>query len=134
MPMNVRTFSLAVIATALFALPAAAHHSFAMFDADKTVNLTGIVKEMEWANPHCWIYMMAQDENGKIQEYALEMQGPGQSLHNGWKPDSVKAGDKITAAIHPLRTGAHGGQLLSVVLASGQKLNATGKAPSPYGE
>jgi hypothetical protein len=113
---------------------ASAHHSFAMFDAEKTITLTGTVKEFEWTNPHMWLYVMAPDTAGKVVEYPLEMQGPGQSVKNGWKQDSVKPGDKVTVAMHPLRTGARGGQLLSVVLPSGQKLFVTGKAPSPFGE
>jgi hypothetical protein len=132
--MPVKSIGLAGFAAALFALPAFAHHSFSMFDAEKTVTLNGTVKEMEWTNPHSWVYLMVQDESGKIVEYPLEMQGTGQSTRLGWKPDSVKPGDKVTAEIHPLRTGAHGGQLLSVVLASGQKLGVTGKPPSPFGE
>jgi hypothetical protein len=132
--MTVKNIAIAAFAAALFALPAFAHHSFSMFDAEKTITLSGIVKEMEWANPHSWVYLMAQDESGKIVEYPLEMQGTGQSVRLGWKPDSVKAGDKVTVEMHPLRTGAHGGQLLSVVLPSGQKLGVTGKPPSPFGE
>jgi hypothetical protein len=113
---------------------ASAHHSFAMFDAEKTITLSGTVKEFEWTNPHMWLYVMAPDASGKVVEYPLEMQGPGQSVKNGWKQDSVKPGDKVTVDIHPLRTGARGGQLLSVILPSGQKLFVTGRAPSPFGD
>jgi len=126
--------ALTALALSLFALPASAHHSFAMFDADKTITLSGTVKEIEWANPHIWLYVMVPDAGGKPQEYALEMQGPGQSVRLGWKPDSVKPGDKVTVDMHPLRTGSRGGQLLSVVLPTGQRLGVTGKAPSPFGE
>ena len=44
--------------------PALAHHSFAMFDADKTVTMTGTVKEFEWTNPHVWLRIMAADQAG----------------------------------------------------------------------
>jgi Family of unknown function (DUF6152) len=133
--MRVQVLSFAgMAAAALMAVPATAHHSFAMFDAEKTLTLSGTVKEIEWTNPHMWLYVMAPDQTGKIQEYPLEMQGPGQSMKNGWKQDSVKPGDKVTVEMHPLKTGARGGQLMSVLLPSGQKLNVTGKAPSPFGE
>src|SRR5258706_15627750 len=132
--MNVKTFSLAMLTAAAFAVPALAHHSFAMFDAEKTVTLNGTVKEFEWTNPHMWLYVMVQDAGGKALEYPLEMQGPGQNMKNGWKQDSLKPGDKVTVEMHPLKTGARGGQLLTVVLPSGQKLNVGGKAPSPFGE
>jgi hypothetical protein len=132
--MKVQVLCLAGMAVTLMAGQASAHHSFAMFDAEKTITLSGTVKELEWTNPHMWLYVMAADPTGKIQEYPLEMQGPGQSMKNGWKQDSVKPGDKVTVEMHPLRTGARGGQLMTVVLPSGQKLNVTGKAPSPFGE
>jgi hypothetical protein len=125
---------LAALATMPVAMPASAHHSFAMFDAEKTITLNGTVKEIEWTNPHMWLYVMAPDQSGKVQEFPLEMQGPGQSMKNGWKQDSVKPGDKVTVEMHPLKTGARGGQLLTVVLPSGQKLNVGGKAPSPFGD
>ena len=132
--MKVQPLCLAGIAAVLLVPPAFAHHSFAMFDAEKTITLNGTVKEFEWTNPHMWLYVMVQDAGGKALEYPLEMQGPGQSLKNGWKQDSLKPGDKVTVEMHPLKTGARGGQLLTVVLPSGQKLNVGGKAPSPFGE
>ena len=132
--MKVTALCVAGIAACLLAPPASAHHSFAMFDAEKTITLTGTVRELEWTNPHMWLYVMVQDASGKVQEYPLEMQGPGQSMKNGWKQDSVKPGDKVTVEMHPLRTGARGGQLMNVVLPSGQRLNVTGKAPSPFGD
>lgn len=132
--MKVQSLCLAGIAAVLLAPPAFAHHSFAMFDAEKTITLNGTVKEFEWTNPHMWLYVMVQDASGKPLEYPLEMQGPGQSMKNGWKQDSLKPGDKVTVEMHPLKTGARGGQLLTVVLPSGRKLDVGGKAPSPFGE
>jgi hypothetical protein len=132
--MKVQILSIAAIAAPFLTPPASAHHSFAMFDAEKTITLNGTVKEIEWTNPHMWLYVMAPDPTGKVQEYPLEMQGPGQSMKNGWKQDSVHPGDKVTVEMHPLKTGARGGQLMSVVLPSGQRLNVTGKAPSPFGD
>jgi hypothetical protein len=56
------------------AAPALAHHSFAMFERDKFVNLSGVVKEYEWTNPHAWIHIMAPDAQGKAVEWSFEMQ------------------------------------------------------------
>jgi hypothetical protein len=107
-----------------------AHHSFAMFDREKTLTLTGTVKEFQWTNPHAWIYMMVSDDSGTAIEYGLEMQGTGQATKNGWKPDSIKVGDKVTVTMHPLKSGSHGGQLLAVVLPDGRRLAVTGAPPS----
>ncbi len=115
---------------AISAMPAMAHHSFSMFDREKTLTLTGTVKQLEWTNPHAWLYVMV-DDNGKPVEYPLEMQGTGQAQKNGWRPDTVKPGDRVTVAMHPLKSGSHGGQLLTVVLPDGRKMAVTGRPADP---
>jgi hypothetical protein len=120
--MSTRTILLAGIAASLIAAPAVAHQSFAMFDATKTVTMNGTVKSFEWTNPHMWLTVTVDGT-----DYPLEMQGIAGAVRFGWKRDSVKSGDKITVDIHPLRDGTHGGQLVGVVLASGQKLGVMGQ-------
>jgi hypothetical protein len=116
--------TLVAFCSLMLAGPALAHHSFSMFDRDKTLTLNGTVKQLEWTNPHAWLHVMV-DENGKTIEYPLEMQAIGQAVKNGWKPDSVKPGDKVSVVMHPLRSGSHGGQLLYVTLPDGHKLAVT---------
>jgi hypothetical protein len=133
--MNFKAFCLTAVAAFAPAVPAFAHHSFAMFDADKTVTITGTVKEFEWTNPHAWLRVMVQDQTaGKPLQWALEMGSPGQQAGRGWKPDSVKPGDKVTITLHPLKDGSRGGQLLSAVLPSGQQLNNGGNRNNPLAE
>ena len=51
-------YTLALIAAALAAPLAQAHHSFAAeFDRSKPVKLTGVVTKLEWQNPHIWFYI-----------------------------------------------------------------------------
>ena len=120
--MNSKIVTLAGAATFLFAVPALAHHSFAMFDADKTVELVGTVKEFQWTNPHSWLQVMVSDNAGKMTEWSLEMGAPGGLARSGWRPKTVVPGDKVTVSIHPLKDGSAGGQLLSVVLPNGTKM------------
>src|SRR6185436_11441054 len=84
--------------------PAFAHHSFAMFDADKKVTLEGTVKEFQWTNPHAWILMTVGSD-----QWAIEMGGPGGLARQGWVPKTLTPGMKISAVIHPLKDGTHGG-------------------------
>jgi len=79
--MKFNVFAIATIAFLMFALPAIAHHSFAMFDREKSVTLTGVVKEFEWTNPHVWIHMMVPDQAGKPVAFIC---------HAGWVPISAK--------------------------------------------
>jgi hypothetical protein len=120
--MNIRVLGTVGVAASLLAAPAFAHHSFAMFDATKNLTLQGTVKNFEWTNPHMWLYVMVPQASGAPLEYPLEMMAVQGAVKLGWKPDSVKAGDKISFEFHPLRDGHPGGQLISIVLADGKKL------------
>jgi hypothetical protein len=126
--MNGKIVGLAAVLTGI-AVPVVAHHSFAMFDADKTVTLKGIVKELEWTNPHVWMRMMVVDpKTGKPLQYALEMGSVARSTYDGWKKDTVRPGDAVTLTIHPLKDGSRGGMYLAAELADGTKLGRTGPA------
>jgi hypothetical protein len=119
--MNVKTLSLASIAVAVFAAPASAHHSFAMFDATKTITLQGTVKEFEWTNPHSWLRVMVNDEKtGKPMLWALELSSPARLTTMGMHSDSVHAGDNVSVTFHPMRDGTRGGQFIQATLPGGK--------------
>jgi hypothetical protein len=120
---NMKSMPLMLAAAVLASIsaPVMAHHSFAMFDSDKTISLTGTLKEFEWSNPHAWIRIEVADAaSGQPAEWAFEMGSPGQLGARGMKPDSVKPGDKLVIKAHPLKDGSHGGQFMSVVFADGR--------------
>src|SRR5258706_9487721 len=75
-PMKFKALALASLAVAAFAAPALAHHSFAMFDADKTMTLNGTVTDFEWTNPHSWIRLTVADNGGTLRPWAIEMGSP----------------------------------------------------------
>ena len=130
--MNLKAPILAAVVAAMSTVPALGHHSFAMFDGDKTVTLVGTVKEFEWTNPHSWIRITAADAT--TGEWAFEMGSPGQLGSRGMKPDSMKPGDKITIRAHPMKDGSHGGQFMSATLADGRIFGQQGGgrgAPAP---
>ena len=131
--MNARAIAIASAAVSLLALPAAAHHSFAMFDQQKVVTLTGTVKDYEWVNPHSWIYLMVADDTGAPKQWAIEMGSPGQISRIGWTRDSIKPGDNVTIEINPLRDGTRGGTIVSLTLPDGKKLGKAGQTNNPLG-
>jgi len=121
--MNLKVVSLTAIVAAAFTAPAVAHHSFAMFDAEKTVTLQGTVKEFEWVNPHSWLRVMVNDEKtGKPVLWAIELSSPGRLVTMGMRSDSVKAGDAVSVTIHPMKDGARGGQFIQAVLPGGKEV------------
>ena len=65
---------------------AAAHHSFAMFDADKTVTMQGTVTQFEWVNPHSWLRFTANDEKtGRPARWAIELSSPSRLITMGMR-------------------------------------------------
>jgi hypothetical protein len=96
-----------------------AHHSFAMFDLTKIVVMEGTVKELQWSQPHQWLQVMIPDGKGGADEWSLEV-GIQARAENGWNRKALMPGDKVTVHVHPLRSGANGGEVMAVVLADGK--------------
>jgi len=101
---------------------ALAHHSFAMFDLGKDLTVEATVKEVQFTNPHVWLQIMVTDEKGVATEWSIESGAPGMMLRNGWKPSTLKPGDKVTLTMHPLKNGNPGGSLVSVKVPDGRTL------------
>jgi hypothetical protein len=130
--MKFKLVSAVLLAIAVFAGQAAAHHSFAMFDHEKLITVSGTLKVFEWTNPHCWLHISAPDPTtGKMADWSFEMGSVTQIAAQGWKADSVKAGDKITITGHPLKDGSRGGQYRSVKLGDGRVFQQTPDPASP---
>ncbi len=109
---------------AAFSSSAQAHHSFSMFDADKTTSFAATVKSFDMSNPHSWLQAVTTTPSGASVEWSLEMGDPAQLIREGWTKDIVKPGDKVTVWLHPLRDGSHGGQLMALTLPDGRQLEA----------
>jgi len=118
----------ALIALLLLALPAGAHHSFAMFDSEHQIKISGTVTKFDWVNPHIYIFANAGEAGKDVKEWTIEGASPGILNRVGWKFNVVKAGDRITMVIAPLRSGEAGGLLKEIKLADGRILNNGGFA------
>ena len=101
---------------------ASAHHSFAAFDTARQLTLSGVVKEFQWTNPHCWLHLEVTNAEGQLELWQLEALSPNVLGRSGWKKNSIKPGDKVTVLVNPTRDGSHGGALISVTDASGNKI------------
>ena len=129
--MTVKMAGFIAVVVAVFAIQAQAHHSFAMFDQEKTIAVSGTLTEFEFANPHCWLHVSALDPaTGRTLEWAFEMGSTGQIGAQGWKADTVKPGDKITIQAHPMKDGSRGGQYQAAKLGDGRSFKQ-GPNPNP---
>jgi len=129
----VRIFSRAALLFAAGSVAAFAHHSYAMFDMQKVVQIEGTVKEFRFVNPHSWIVLEVKDATGNTSESRLEANGPGYLVRFGWKRTSLNVGDTVVASINPLRDGSAGGNLVKVTFKDGHELSAAPERPKPPG-
>ncbi len=121
--MRVPRVTLLGILLVMAAVPALAHHSFAMFDRDKEMVLVGTVHDFQWTNPHSWIELDVPDANGGIDKWSLECNSPNNLTRQGWRSDSLKPGDKISVVVWPLRSGQKGGLFISRKFPDGRTLD-----------
>ncbi len=113
-----------VFAGLVAALPIFAHHSgAAVFDTNKKIELKGVVTKMEWTNPHAHFYMDVKDADGAVTGWNLELASPSILLRNGWKRNSLKAGDVVTVSGSPAKDNSKFGIAQSIEFADGHKLN-----------
>jgi hypothetical protein len=109
------------------ALPASAHHSFAMFDPQHPVQLEGTVKSWEFTNPHSWLVLLVNRDGSPI-EYNIEGASVNTLVRQGFGPHTFVPGDKITVVISPLKSGADGGAFVKATKADGTTLT---ESPTP---
>jgi hypothetical protein len=123
--MRNRSVAVAALAAPLLlaggVLPSYAHHSFAMFDQDKSTQLTGALKDVNWNNPHTSMIVVVPGDNGQTAEWHFEAGPPAFMLRAGIKRDDLsgRIGSKVTVTFHPLKDGRTGGSLESMKFEDG---------------
>lgn len=109
----------AAAAAALVATGVAqAHHSFASYDMNTTVVLTGVVTRVNPDANHLQIFFgrmtedrhtVEKDKDGKYIIWAVDMPGSAQSAQEGISVNAFPPGTVFSVALHPQRNGEPAG-------------------------
>jgi hypothetical protein len=103
--------------------PAQSHHAFAAeFDASQPVHFTGVVKRMQWTNPHAWIYVDVTLDDGTVEEWAIEAGTPVVLFRRGFTRDSLAPGTEIIIDGYRAKDGSRRANGRDLTLADGRTL------------
>lgn len=117
--MNRKAILCTMLATLALSASASAHHSFAMFDKGREIELKNVtVKDWQWTSPHTWLFVVAPDGT----KYSIEGGNPGVMRRMGFAKGSISPGDKLTVYMSPLKNGEKGGAINAVRLPNGTVL------------
>jgi len=128
----------ALISLTLFLTPALSHHSFAMYDQNKTVTLTGVVTQFVAQANHAELHFYAvgsdgkltKDAAGKYVSWGVEMAGAAAVAQQGVTTATFGAGTVFSVKLNPLRDGSNYGSRVGAI-AKCPMDTATGKPKPP---
>jgi Family of unknown function (DUF6152) len=124
-----RRFLIGLSMLGLVAASASAHHSFSVFNMQTEIEITGVVKEVQWTNPHIWVWIDVKGEDGEVVTWGLEGMSPNFLARRGWSRTTLEPGDEVTVGLRPLNSGEPGGMFMRTTTPDGVVLSMGGGQP-----
>lgn len=91
----------------VMAAPVLAHHPIqAKFDPAASMNLSGVVSNVDWSNPHIHVFVNVTNAQGAIENWAVELESPITLKASGWSSETLKPGDRIDVSGLKARNGS----------------------------
>ena len=113
------------VAIAAGTLPAAAHHSFAVYDMQQNVEFHGVIETVKFRNPHMAMTLAVTDASGAKQTINFVEGAPANMLARlGLRPELIPPGQEITAIGAPRHDNPDAWFLKVIVLPDGTRFNS----------
>jgi Family of unknown function (DUF6152) len=118
-----KTLAAALGSLVLISAPGFAHHSTVMFDDQKEITVTGVVKEFQFTNPHSWLLVDVKNEDGTVTTWGFEAEGPSTLARAGIRPSDLTPGTELTITGNPMRDGRPAAAWIRATRADGKEIN-----------
>ena len=118
-----KIFGCALGGLLLVAAPVFAHHSAVMFDDQKEITVTGVVKEFQYTNPHSWLLVDVKNKDGTVTTWGFEAEGPSTLTRAGIRKSDLMPGTELTISGHPMRDGRPAASWITAKRADGKDLD-----------
>src|SRR5215470_9767721 len=114
----------AALSLTLLVPAALPHHSFAMYDQNKTVTLTGVAKQFVAQANHAEIHFvliapdrkgLAKAPDGKYVEWGVAMAGAAAVAQQGITAATFPVGTVFSVKLNPLRDGSNFGSRIGAI-------------------
>ena len=120
---TIAKFLLSFGIVAALPLPALAHHSDKMFDQDTIITLKGVVKEFQYTNPHSWLLVDVENDDGTVTTWGFETVPPSALMRAGIRPVDLAPGTGVTVSGNPMRDGRPAAELAVVTRDDGTEFH-----------
>jgi hypothetical protein len=102
-----RILLLSLLLSLFHVAPAIAHHSFSLeFDRDNPVSVEGKFVRLDWVNPHSWVYVAVENDDGTVTEWGFETPPPNVLYRQGWRKDFFNEGEILKVTGFAARDGS----------------------------
>ena len=85
-----------VLAALVGSSSALAHHGFGRFDRTKPVEIKGVIKSIDFVNPHSYLNLDVVGPDGNLIAMRCEMRAATLLRRSGWSEEMFVAGSEAT--------------------------------------
>ena len=105
-----------------------AHHTIsAFYDVTQHATVRGVVTNVEWKNPHSFIHLQVNGDNGRVAQWDIETHARFVlRQRNAGLEDAIKPGDTVAVTVCVAKDGASKGWLRELVTQAGMTIELSG--------